>query len=53
MYVCVCVYIYIYGCVYAGSQTSFAPDHRSTSLTRNCFLLGPYSRTMSRALRWS
>jgi len=27
--------------------------HRGTSHIRNCFLLGPYSRTMSRALRWS
>ena len=27
--------------------------YRGTSLTRNSFLLGPYSRTMPRALRWS
>ena len=26
---------------------------RITSLIRNCLLLGPHSRTMPRALRWS
>jgi len=28
-------------------------DHRGTSLIRNCPPLGPYSRTMPRALWWS
>ena len=27
--------------------------YRGTSLVRNCVLVGPYSRTMPRALRWS
>ena len=27
--------------------------YRGTLLIRNCFLLGPYGRTMPRALRWS
>ena len=29
------------------------PANRDTSLIRNCFLLGPYSRPMPRALWWS
>jgi len=29
------------------------PRYRGTSLIRNCLLLGPYSRTMPRAPRWS
>ena len=29
------------------------PDYRGTSLIRNCRPLGPYSRTVPRALRWS
>ena len=30
-----------------------SPLHRrDTSLIRNCLLLGPYGRTMPRALRW-
>ena len=27
--------------------------YRGTSIIRNCLLVGPYSRTMPRALRWS
>ena len=29
------------------------PLYRGTTLIRDCFLLGPYSRTMPRAVRWS
>ena len=42
-----------------GDGVKFDPNevlgrsYRGTSLIRNCFLLGPYRRTMPRALRWS
>ena len=35
------------------TQPSLARPYRGTSLVRNCASLGPYSRTMPRALRWS
>jgi len=38
--------------LYMGPQPSHE-GYRGTSLIRNCLLLGPYSGTMLRALRWS
>ena len=37
----------------AGIVQFEVPLYRSTSLIRNCFLLGPYSRTERRTLQWS
>jgi len=36
-----------------GDRETGIQGYRGTSLIRNCFLPGPYSRTMPRALRWS
>jgi len=38
---------------YGDRFTSRPGQYMDTSLIRNCLLLGPYSRTMSRALGWS
>ena len=35
---------------YAYSPRHHDPTYRGTSLIRNCFLLGPYSRTVPRAI---
>jgi hypothetical protein len=42
----------VYGPPHALSKPS-VPKYSGTSLIRNCLFLGPYSRAMPRALRWS
>ena len=37
----------------ASERSASALGYRGTSLIRNCFLLGPCSRSMPRAIRWS